>query len=132
MQRIATAVLAATLSTALPAFAHPNHDDPTDARAPRTPPAAAKPADKYTVEAATKDGATRISISRDGARVPTANAMGVLVIEGRTPRVEYVLQPAADGSLVTREKPNLAPGTRATVAVSLADRTSIQESVTLR
>jgi hypothetical protein len=131
MQRIATAVFAATLSIALPAFAHPNHDDPMDPRT-RTQPMPAKPSAKYAVEAVTKDGATRVSISRDGARVPTANAMGVLVIEGRSPRVEYVLQPAADGTLVTREKPNLTPGTRATVAVSLADRTSIQESVTVR
>lgn len=131
MNRVAIAIISVTLAAALPAFAHPNHDDPMDPRT-RMQPAPVKPSAKYAVEAVTKDGATRVSISRDGARVPTANAMGVLVIEGKSPRVEYVLQPAADGSLVTREKPNLAPGTRATVAVSLADRTSIQESVTLR
>lgn len=130
MNRFHTTVLVATMMAALPAFAHPNHDqeDPMD---PRKPPQAA-PVTRNVVEAVTRDGVTRVSITRNGARVPTTDAMGVLVIEGKSPRIEYILQPAADGTLVTREKPNLSPGTRVTVAVSLKDRTTVQESVTLR
>src|SRR5215218_7947576 len=130
MNRFPTTLLAAALLVAIPAFAHPNHDqdDPMDPRKLPAPVQAAKP----VVEAVTKDGATRVTIMRDGARVPTANAMGVLVLEGKSPRTEYILEPAGDGTLVTRDKPNLAPGTRVIVAVSLQDRTSIQESVTLR
>ena len=129
MQRLSLILIAAVFLGAGIVQAHPNHDD-----MPLGPgKALATPAKtRHAVEGVIKDGTARVSISRDGSKVSTANAFGVLIVDAKPSRAEYILQPAGDNAMVTREKVKLTPGTRATVAVSLGDRAKVEEEITLR
>lgn len=127
MNRVAKVFVLGMLVNSGAAIAHPNHDtDPAEAKV------APAPKVKHTIETSSQDGKTRISISRGTTKVGTANAVGVLVVDGKSPRTEYVLQPAGDNTMITRDAPKLAPGTRVTVAVSVPGQPNIQEEVTLR
>lgn len=129
MMQIIKAAFLTTLVYAGTAIAHPSHDSDEPAAPKKNAPAKAA---KHSVDATVKDGVARISIMKDGSKVSTANASGVLVTEVKGARAEFPLQPGSDNVLVTREKTTLQPGTRATVSVSLADRFKVQEEVTLR
>ena len=79
MKAILLASVLASIAS-MPAFAHPNHD--ADPMAP--PKVMAAPKVRHTVEAAGKDGATQVTISRGAAKVDTSGALGVLVVQGRS------------------------------------------------
>ena len=69
MKRSIQAVFLSILLSAGGAWAHPNHDDD-----PMSPKRAATPRASYAVSGATTDGVVRVTINREGAKDPTANA----------------------------------------------------------
>ena len=109
------------LSLSGAAWAHPDHDEPAFEKKPLP--------NRFTLQLASKDGIATVYVWNRGQGFPAAGFTGTLSVPAGAGKTEVALQPAGNNAMTTKEKVKLAPGTKATVTVTLLDRIKLTEEL---
>lgn len=75
-----------------------------------------------------KNSAAIIFVQNHGRKFSTAGAKGTLTVMNGTVKTEVPLQPSGDNAMETRGDAKLAPGAKATAAITFADNKTVTVS----
>ena len=115
---IALFAVAATVSLSSFALAHIDHDD--------------VPVSTLKLELVKKQTGVLIYVTRMGNKISTAGATGKLILVKGAAKTAVALEPSGDNAMATAKPTAMVAGSRASVVVTLTDKTVASEEFTVK